>query len=162
AAPIPGISVAGGFKVIIEDRGGLGVQNLQAQTDRLIARLRDPLTPTPLPPGERGNQAAPLPWGERGRGEGVVGVSTQFRSGIPQLYLDINWPKAAALGLSPADVNQTLEIFLGSSYVNSFNEFGRHWQVTLQAAGRFRSHVADIGLLQGRNKWGLMVAMGRL
>ncbi|HLJ92246.1 MAG TPA: efflux RND transporter permease subunit, partial [Gemmataceae bacterium] len=136
ASPIPGLSVAGGFKVIIEDRGGLGVQMLQTQSDRLIGQLR----------------SAP----------GLVGVSTQFRSGIPQLFLDIDWDKAAALGLSPADVNQTLEIFLGSSYVNSFNEFGRHWQVTLQAAGQFRSHISDINLLQVRNKWGQMVPMGTL
>jgi multidrug efflux pump len=136
AAPIPGISVAGGFKVIIEDRGGLGVRNLQTQTDRLIGRLGD----------------AP----------GLVGVSTQFRSGIPQLFLDIDWDKVAALGLAPEDVNQTLEIFLGSSYVNSFNEFGRHWQVTLQAAGRFRSRESDLSLLQVRNKWGQMVPLGTL
>jgi multidrug efflux pump len=136
AAPIPGISVAGGFKVIVEDRGGFGVQTLQTQTDRLIGALRQ----------------AP----------GLVGASTQFRSGIPQLYLDINRDKAAALGLSPDDVNQALQIFLGSSYVNSFNEFGRHWQVTLQGAGQFRSQVSDINLIQVRNKWGLMVPLGTL
>jgi multidrug efflux pump len=136
AAPIPGISVAGGFKVIVEDRGGLGVEPLQTQTDRLIGQLR--------------------------RTPGLVGASTQFRSGIPQLYLDINRDKAAALGLSPDDVNQALQIFLGSSYVNSFNEFGRHWQVTLQGAGQFRSHVSDINLIQVRNKWGLMVPLGTL
>src|SRR5918912_372637 len=84
APPIPGLSVAGGLKVIVEDRGGLGLEELQAQTDRLIDRLR----------------GAP----------GLVGVSTQFRSGIPQLYLDIDRAKAAALGLSPDDVNQTLQI----------------------------------------------------
>jgi multidrug efflux pump len=134
AAPIPGISVAGGFKVIVEDRGGLGVKDLQAQTDQLIAKLRD----------------AP----------GLTGVSTQFRSSIPQLYMNINWPKVAALGLSPEDVNQTLEIFLGSSYVNSFNEYGRHWQVTLQAEGRFRSRISDINLLKVRNKTGQMVSLG--
>jgi multidrug efflux pump subunit AcrB len=134
ASPIPGLSVAGGFKVIVEDRGGLGVQTLQAQTDRLIGRLHD----------------AP----------GLVGVATQFRSGIPQLFMDIDWNKAAALGLSPEEVNQALNIFLGSSYVNSFNEFGRHWQVTLQAEGRFRSRDSDINLLQVRNKWGLMVPLG--
>jgi multidrug efflux pump len=134
AAPIPGISVAGGFKVIVQDRGGLGVQNLQIQTDQLIGRLRN----------------AP----------GLVGVSTQFRSGIPQLYLDIDRDKAAALGLTPDDVNQALEIFLGSSYVNSFNEFGRYWQVTLQAEGRFRSRISDINLIQVRNKSGQMVPLG--
>jgi multidrug efflux pump subunit AcrB len=134
AAPIPGISVAGGFKTILEDRGGLGVEALQAQTTQLIGRLRE----------------AP----------GLVGVSTQFRSAIPQLYLDIDYPKAAALGLSPDDVNQALSIYLGSSYVNSFNEFGRYWQVTLQAEGRFRSQVSDVSLMQARNKWGLMVPLG--
>jgi multidrug efflux pump len=136
AAPIPGVSVAGGFKVIVEDRGGLGVQNLQTQTDRLIGKLSG------------------VP--------GLVGATTQFRSGIPQLYLGINWDKAAALGLTPDDVNQALNIFLGSSYVNSFNEFGRYWQVTLQAGSRFRSRHSDINLLQVRNKWGLMVPMGTL
>jgi multidrug efflux pump len=134
APPIPGISVAGGFKVIVEDRGGLGVNNLQKQSDRLIARLQE--------------------------SPGLTGVSTQFRSSIPQLYMNINWPKVAALGLSPEDVNQTLEIFLGSSYVNSFNDFGRHWQVTLQADGNFRSHVSDISLLKVRNKSGTMVSLG--
>jgi multidrug efflux pump subunit AcrB len=134
AAPIPGISVAGGFKVIVEDRGGLGVHDLQAQSDRLIAKLKE----------------AP----------GLTGVSTQFRSSIPQLYMDINWPKVAALGLSPANVSQTLEIYLGSSYVNSVNEFGRHWQVTLQAEGEFRSRVSDISLLKVRNKSGQMVSLG--
>jgi len=112
------------------------VQNLQTQTDRLIRQLGD------------------VP--------GLVAATTQFRSGIPQLYLDINWNKAAALGLTPDDVNQTLNIFLGSSYVNSFNEFGRYWQVTLQAGSQFRSRVSDINLLQLRNKWGLTVPMGTL
>jgi multidrug efflux pump len=136
APPIPGISVAGGFKVIVEDRGGLGVQPLQQQTDRLIGKLRN----------------AP----------GLVGVSTQFRSGVPQLYMDIDWAKAAALGLSPDEVNQALEIYIGSSYVNSFNEFGRYWQVTLQSEGKFRSDVSDINLIQVRNKSGLMVPLGTL
>jgi multidrug efflux pump len=136
APPIPGVSVAGGFKVIVEDRGGLGVQPLQEQTDRLIARLRN----TP----------------------GLIGASTQFRSGIPQLYMDIDRPKGAALGLSPDDVNQALDIFLGSLYVNSFNDFGRYWQVTLQAEGKFRSQISSISLLQVRNKWGQMVPIGTL
>jgi multidrug efflux pump len=136
AAPIPGISVAGGFKVIIEDRGDLGVDSLQGQTDRLIGKLKQE--------------------------PGLVGVSTQFRSGIPQLFLDIDRNKAAALGVSEADVNQALEVFLGSAYANSFNEFGRYWQVTLQADGHFRSQVSDINLIQVRNKWGQMVPLGTL
>src|SRR5207248_1141557 len=70
--------------------------------------------------------------------------------------------KAAALGVSLDDVNQTLQIYLGSLYVNSFNDFGRHWQVTLQAAGSFRNQVEDINLLQIRNKSGQMVPLSTL
>ena len=60
------------------------------------------------------------------------------------------------------DVNQTLSMYLGSLYVNSFNEFGRHWQVTVQAEGDYRNRVEDINLLQVRNKWGEMVPLGTL
>ena len=146
APAIPGISVAGGFKVIVEDRGGLGVNALQEQTDLLIGKPPDPKGKS------KGSGLAVEP--------GLVNVSTQFRSGIPQLYLDIDRSKVAALGLAPDEVNQALQIYLGSSYVNSFNEFGRHWQVTLQAEGKFRSQTEDVGLIQVRNKWGGMVPVG--
>ena len=80
----------------------------------------------------------------------------------PQLYLDIDRTKAEALGVSFEDVNQTLSMFLGSLYVNSFNQFGRHWQVTVQVEGRYRNRVEDINLFQVRNKWGQMVPLGTL
>ena len=54
--------------------------------------------------------------------------------------------------MSLIDVNQTLGIYLGSLYVNSFNEFGRYWQVTVQAEGKYRNRVEDINLLQVRNQ----------
>jgi multidrug efflux pump len=136
AAPIPGVSISGGFKTIVEDRGGLGLQLLESQTTQFIDRMR--------------------------HSSGVVGPSTQFRSGIPQLYMDIDYAKAAALGLSPDDVNLALNTFLGSSYVNNFNEFGRYWQVTLQADSPFRSHASGVNLIQLRNKWGQMVPLGTL
>ena len=56
--------------------------------------------------------------------------------------------------MSFEDVNQTLSMFLGSLYVNSFNQFGRHWQVTVQVEGDYRNRIEDINLLQVRNKWG--------
>ena len=59
-------------------------------------------------------------------------------------------------------MNQTLSMYLGSLYVNSFNEFGRHWQVTVQTEGDFRNRIEDINLLQVRNKWGQMVPLGTL
>ncbi len=69
-------------------------------------------------------------------------------------------PRSQSLGVSFDDVNQTLSMYLGSLYVNSFNEFGRHWQVTIQAEGQFRNQIEDINLLQVRNKWGQMVPLG--
>jgi multidrug efflux pump len=136
SSPIPGLGVAGGFKIMVEDRGGRGLEVLQAQTDALTRRLR----------------AQP----------GLADVSTGFRSRTPQLFLDVDRTKAEALGLSFDDVNQTLGMYLGSLYVNSFNEFGRHWQVTVQLEGDYRNRVEDINLLQVRNKWGQMVPMGTL
>ena len=106
SSPIPGLGVAGGYKLIVEDRGGRGLVNLQRQTDDLVATMkRDP---------------------------GLATASSEFRSQTPQLYLDIDRTKAEAMGLSFDDVNQTLGMYLGSLYVNSFNQFGRHWQVTVQ------------------------------
>ncbi|HEX3149813.1 MAG TPA: efflux RND transporter permease subunit [Gemmataceae bacterium] len=135
-APVPGLSVAGGFKIMVEDRGGLGLRELQKQTDTLVGKLqKDPAT---------------------------VGVLTQFRSRTPQLFLDVDRTKVESLGVDLNDVNQTMQIYLGSMYANSFNAFGRHWQVKLQSEGTFRNQLTDVGLLQVRNKFGEMVPMGTL
>jgi multidrug efflux pump len=136
APPIPGLGVAGGFKLMVEDRGALGLPILQQQTDDLVAKLRQ----TP----------------------GLVGVFTLFRSDTPQLYMDINRTKVESLGVSINDLNQTLGVYLGSLYVNSFNEFGRHWQVTVQAEGAYRARTSDVNLLQVRNQWGEVVPLGTL
>jgi len=138
ASPIPGLGVAGGFKTMIEDRGGLGVDALQTQTDSLIRKLQPKNVP------------------------GLVGVNTGFRSNTPQLFMDIDRQKTESMGVSLDDVNQTLEMYLGSLYVNSFNDFGRHWQVTIQAEGDFRNRTEGISLFQVRNKQGQMVPLGTL
>jgi multidrug efflux pump len=136
-SPVPGLGVAGGFEVMIEDRGDLGLPALQQQTDSLVQKLQ---------------QDVP----------GLIGVNTVFRSKAPQLFMDINRFKAASLGVSLQDVNQTLDIFLGSLYVNSFNKFGRHWQVVVQADGRFRDRIGGVNLFQVRNNRGDMVPLGTL
>ncbi len=141
AAPVPGLSVAGGFKIQVEDKAGLGLGTLQDQTDRLVRSIKN-------------LKVAGKP--------ALSAASTQFRSNTPQYYMDIDRSKVAALGVALDDVNQTLQIYLGSLYVNSFNEFGRHWQVTLQAAGKFRDQISDINLLQVRNKTGQMVSLATL
>jgi multidrug efflux pump len=202
SSPIPGLSVAGGFKIQVEDKAGLGLPTLQDQTDKLIrkiegdsykltdkavaalkaagvpsgvldklaslidepfsqAQLKGKLSES-LEPNERQQFEPLILKSARQSSLGLADVSTQFRSTIPQLYMDIDRAKVAALGVSLDDVNQTLQIFLGSLYVNSFNEFGRHWQVTVQAEGSFRNQVEDIYLLQVRNKSGQMVSLGTL
>ena len=137
ASPIPGVGSAGGFKVMIEDRGDLGLPTLQKQTDSLVQQMQ---------------KAVPS----------LVGVKSQFRSNTPQLFLNIDRLKAASLGVALPDVNQTLDIFLGSLYVNSFNDFGRHWQVTVQADGKYRNQTSAINLFQVRNNLGQMVPLGTL
>jgi multidrug efflux pump len=136
APAIPGLSVAGGFKLMVEDRGGLGLDALQQQTDALVRKLHSQ--------------------------RGLTGVSTQFRSNTPQLFADIDRVKAYSLGVSQQDVTSTLGTYLGSLYVTNYNEFGRYWQVTLQAQDKFRSRVENINELQVRNKWGQMVLLGTL
>jgi multidrug efflux pump len=136
SSPIPGLGVAGGFKIMVEDRGGRGLLSLQEQTDLLTRNLRTQ--------------------------PGLADVSTGFRSQAPQLYLDIDRTKAEAMGVPFDDVNQTLSMFLGSLYVNSFNAFGRHWQVTVQSEGEYRNRVEDINLFQVRNNRGQMVPLGTL
>ena len=203
AAPIPGLSVAGGFKVMVENRGGLELSTLQSQTDLLVRKLQAAqykLT-NKADAGLRKRQGArrsarqtrrhattrPI---ERdsflhelgkhlGKDDldqykdrflkharqpliGLKDVSTQFRSNTPQIYLNIDRNKVASLGVSLDDVNATLENYLGSLYVNSFNEFGRYWQVTIQADDQFRSRIENINLLQVRNNKGQMVLLGSL
>jgi multidrug efflux pump len=136
SSPIPGLGAAGGFKIVVEDRGGLGLAALQQQTEALVRKL----------------QAVP----------GLNNVASSFRSNTPQLFLDIDRAKAASLGVSLDDVNQTLDMYLGSLYVNSFNDFGRHWQVTVQADGAFRNRIESLNLFQVRNKAGQMVPLGTL
>ncbi len=136
SSPIPGLGVAGGFKIMVEDRGGRGLTDLQSQTDELTRKLR--------------NQP------------GLADVQTGFRSSAPWIYLDIDRTKSVALGVPFEDVNQTLSMLMGSLYVNSFNQFGRHWQVTVQAEGRYRDRIENLSLFQVRNKWGQMVPLGTL
>ena len=136
SSPIPGLGVAGGFKLMVEDRGGRGLADLQSQTDGLTRKLQE------------------VP--------GLADVQTGFRSNAPQIYLDIDRDKSVALGVPFEDVNQTLSMLLGSLYVNSFNQFGRHWQVTVQAEGDYRDQIERLSLFQVRNKWGQMVPLGTL
>jgi multidrug efflux pump len=136
ASPIPGLGTAGGFKFMVEDRGGLGLRALQSHSESLVDDLK--------------------------KKPSVGTATTQFRSKTPQLFLEIDRSKVFSLGCSLDDVNQTLDMFLGSVYVNSYNAFGRHWQVTAQAEDHFRDSVSDIRLFAVRNNQNQMVTLGTL
>ncbi len=134
APPVEGLGTTGGFKIIIEDRGNLGLNELQKVGDRISARA---------------NQTREL-----------QGVFNGSRVGTPWLYLDIDRSQCLALGVQVSDIFNTLQYYLGSFYVNNFNEFGRTWQVNVQADQRFRDRVDAILGLQVRNSQGQMVRLG--
>jgi hydrophobe/amphiphile efflux-1 (HAE1) family protein len=134
APPIDGLGTTGGFKIIIEDRGNLGLDELQRVSDQIVS----------------GGNGTP----------GLQGLFSSSRANTPWLHLDIYRTKCMALGVTVSDVFNALQVYLGSYYVNNFNEFGRTWQVNIQADPRFRDRVQDIELLQVRNNQGQMLRLG--
>jgi multidrug efflux pump len=90
----------------------------------------------------------------------VKSLFSVFRANTPQLYIDINRDQCQTMGVNPGDVFSTLQIYLGSLYVNDFNRFGRTWQVVAQAGGEYRGDVSKIKLLKVRNSRGEMVPLG--
>ncbi|MBV8487794.1 MAG: efflux RND transporter permease subunit, partial [Planctomycetaceae bacterium] len=136
APPVDGLGTTGGFKLIIEDRGSLGLETLQRVSDQIVIR---------------GNKTA-----------GLQGLFNSSRANTPWLYLNIDRTKCMALGIPVSEVFNTLQVYLGSYYVNNFNEFGRTWQVNIQADEQFRQHARDIRQLKVRNNRGEMVRLGTL
>jgi multidrug efflux pump subunit AcrB len=134
--PVEGLGTTGGFKLIIEDRGNLGLGELQRVAEQVVSR---------------GN-----------RTPGLEGLFSGSRASTPWLYLDIDRTKCMALGVNVSDVFNTLQVFLGSFYVNNFNNFGRTWQVVVQADREFRDRVELVRRLQVKNSQGQMVELGTL
>jgi multidrug efflux pump len=134
--PVRGIGNAGGFKMQVQDRRGAGLPALQAATDLLIAKGSS--------------------------GHGLVGLFTSFRSQVPQLYLDIDRRKAETLDVPLNSVFDTLQAYLGSTYVNDFNFLNRTDQVNIQGDAPFRVEPESIGQLYTRNNKNQMVPLGTL
>ena len=134
--PVEGLGTTGGFKMIIEDRGSLGLAELQRMSDKIVAR---------------GNKTP-----------GIVGLYNSSRANTPWLYLELDRTKCMALGVTPADVFSTLQIYVGSFYVNNYNQFGRTWQVNIQADEDYRSQVDRLRQLQVPNKQGQMIRLGTM
>jgi HAE1 family hydrophobic/amphiphilic exporter-1 len=133
---IQGLGVAGGFQLQLEDRGGVGLTELQQLTDEMI---------------EAGNAQTSL-----------KALNTTFRSGVPQLYADIDRTKAKSVEVPLDVVFGTLQAALGSSYVNDFNLFGRTYQVRVQADQKFRQQPEDIRRLEVRDLQGKMIPLGTM
>ncbi len=134
APPVDGLGNAGGFKLMLEDRGDLGLDVLQGQGDLLAARANEQ--------------------------PGLVGVMNTFRADAPQLYVDIDRSKVKMMGVELSDVFATLQYYLGGYYVNDFNRFGRTWQVNVQAEAPYRMTAAGVRQLRVRNNKGDMIPLG--
>jgi hydrophobe/amphiphile efflux-1 (HAE1) family protein len=132
--PVQGIGNAGGFKMMVQDRAGLGSDALARAAQALVAAAnKDP---------------------------DFAGVFTLFSTRSPSIYADIDREKAEKVGLTPTDVFATLQVYLGSQYVNDFNYLGRTYEVIAQADGSYRRDAGDIGRLKARNIAGEMVPIG--
>ncbi len=215
--PVSGLGSASGFKIIIEDRGDLGLAELQKQVERVMAagngghfKLTDKSfaalrgmgkdgTKTPVPEEvvahletlkdkdfltrdlyqkavsdivdaevpDKGQRKAILdrlldPEDVPENRKVVKNLFSVFRANTPQLFVDLNREQCQTMGVNPRDVFSTLQIYLGSFYVNDFNRFGRTWQVIVQARGPFRDNLHKIKLLKVRNSSGSMVPLGGL
>jgi HAE1 family hydrophobic/amphiphilic exporter-1 len=134
--PITGLGQASGFEMWLEDRGGVGLQKLGQVAYELVREANtDPE---------------------------LHSVNTTFRAAVPSIFADVDRIKALSLKVPLQSVFDTLQSYLGSTYVNDFNEFGRTWQVKVQADGVFRSKPSDITTLDVRNLDGQMVPLGTL
>ncbi|MES2710580.1 MAG: multidrug efflux RND transporter permease subunit [Pseudomonadota bacterium] len=132
--PIIGLGTGGGFEYILQDYEGRSTQDLAAAMQAMIVSAnQDPR---------------------------LAAVFSTFNASNPSLFLDLDREKAQALGLSIAQVFNTLQSTLGGFYVNDFNLFGRTWQVNIQGEPSDRNDVEDIFRIHIRNSQGQMVPLG--
>ena len=132
--PVRGIGTGGGFKMMVQDRANHGPVALEKATFAMMMAAN--------------------------RTAGLTSVFTLFNTGTPRLFADIDREKAQQLGVAPSDAFSTLQTYLGSSYVNDFNLFGRTYRVTAQADAPYRHAPADILNLKTRSASGAMVPIG--
>ena len=136
APAVSGLGRAGGFRLMIKDIDEVGYKTLQTETETFI------------------QQANKLPQ--------VVGLFTAYKSGSPQVFLDVDRTSCMAHGVELGEVFGTLQATMGSRYVNDFNNFTRTWQVNVQAEEKYRDQLEDIRQIQVRNRRGEMIPLGAL
>ena len=123
--PVQGLGTTGGFKLQLEDRASLGYEALDGAMKAFMAKAYQ--TPE------------------------LAGMFSSYQVNVPQLYADIDRTKARQLGVPVTDVFDTMQIYLGSLYVNDFNKFGRTYSVRVQADAPYRARAEDVGLLKVRS-----------
>jgi multidrug efflux pump len=134
--PVSGLGTTGGFKMMIEDRANLGYDALYKAVQAVQAKAATD--------------------------KRLQGVFSGYQINVPQLFADVDRVKAKQLGVPLAEVNQALQINLGSLYVNDFNQFGRTYQVRVQADAPFRSQREQIAQLKVRNDKGEMIPLSSI
>ncbi|MHC6224900.1 efflux RND transporter permease subunit [Pseudomonas sp. X10] len=134
--PVRGLGTTGGFRLQLEDRAALGYGALDAATKAFIAAA---------------SQAPEL-----------TGIYSSFQVNVPQLHAEVDRVKARQLGVAVSDVFSTMQIYLGSLYVNDFTQLGRTYTVRAQADAEFRAHAEDVGALHVRSGSGEMVPLEAL
>lgn len=132
--PVQGFGNIGGFRLQIQDRTNLGYQELYSVTQQVLQKAR---------------QAPEL-----------AGVFSSYQYNVPQLEVSVDRDRAKTQGVAINDILQTMQIYLGSLYVNDFNQFGRTYQVNVQADERFRQEPDQIAKLEVRNRFGDMMPLG--
>jgi multidrug efflux pump len=132
--PVQGLGTVAGFKLYIEDRGGMGLESLYKETTSTL---------------QKGNQTP-----------GLAGVFSSFDVNVPQIDSHVDREKAKTYGIPLGDVFDTMQVYLGSLYVNDFNRFGRTYQVNVQAESPYRLQPEDISHLRTRNVAGEMIPLG--
>lgn len=133
---LPGVGLSGGFTMMLQDRGGVGLQNLQETAQNFI---------------QTGNSQTAL-----------EGMNTTFRANVPQLFLDIDREQVKNRNLSLGSVWDALQVFLGSTYINDFTLFNRVFRVYAQAEQQYRAQPKDVAALNIRSPNGEMVPLGGL
>ena len=133
---IPGVGTSGGFTFVLEDRAGRDVQFLASNLDKFLAAARK-------------------------RPE-IGSISTTFLPSVPQKFVDVDREKVLKQGVAVSDVYKTIQAFMGGQFINYFNDFGRTWQVYVEAEAPYRSNLQNVGQFYVRNSRGEMAPLSAL
>jgi hydrophobe/amphiphile efflux-1 (HAE1) family protein len=136
--PVLGLGTTGGFKLYVQDRAARGYDDLATVVSDVLTKARK----------------QPELFG--------LATYTTYQNDVPQLYTEVDRVKAKSQGIAISEVYGSMQTYLGSSYVNDFNRFGRTFRVYAQADARFRAKPEDISALNARNGNGEMVPLGSI